>query len=290
MVQQCTLTFQEAKRCHFSEMDHASYLTKMDWSLQIQSQHSSKCPQFLSHCPLAWHLPLHAPLSNNLQSSACPKSIWHCTCRNPGNFHNKDLLRWCDRFLWQNWRTHPRKALQLPSIFQQSLASPSAASPTKPQFLCFHSKNGFIWAAHCTTVREEHGWLTEFCLLRIQTFQLQGLTDCDLWNFSNWQLFQSSNFSSGPFKHRSKRSYLARWKTKLLDPGTTKMLGHPRIELAFSINRLQGSNSFTFSFGRVRQLSNLALPDIESASQTCGLSFLVHLYTVDGVGCKRANV
>lgn len=33
--------------------------------------------------PLASHQPLHAPLSNNLQSSACPKSIWHCTCRNP---------------------------------------------------------------------------------------------------------------------------------------------------------------------------------------------------------------
>lgn len=126
MAQQCMITL------------YKSYLTKMDRTLQMDTfqtavSSNTAFPSAPSSfpTPLASHQPLHAPLSNNLRSSACPKSIWHCTCRFPPQLPQQGFVKMM-RQMWQNWRTHLRKALQLPSIFQQSLASPSAASPTEP--------------------------------------------------------------------------------------------------------------------------------------------------------------
>lgn len=100
-----------------------------------------------------------------------------------------------------------------------------------------------------------------------------------LWNF--WNFWNSSSPLTSPLGHSSTdprdHTLVNHWKTKFLDPkGTIKCcLAHPRIELAFSINRLQGSKSFTFSSAEGSEgfHRSPAHTNIESASQTCGLSF-----------------
>ena len=123
--------------------------------------------------PLASHQPLHAPLSNNLQSSACPKSIWHCTCRNP-QLPQQGFVKMM-RPMWQKNR---------------------ALTQGKPCSCRASFNNLWLLQAkllHCTTIRKEHGWLTEFCLLHIRTFH----------DFGTFGTDNSSSPLTSPLGHSS---------------------------------------------------------------------------------------
>ena len=221
--------------------------------------------------PLASHQPLHAPLSNNLQSSACPKSIWHCTCR-------KVLLRWCDRCgrkIAHSPKESPAVAEHLSTISRFSKRSFSnwatlgvGVSARKPQ------KMASLELLSCSLHNNSQGtWLAD----RI----LSPAHPKNLHDFGTFGTDNSSSPLTSPLGHSSTdprdHTLVNHWKTKFLDPkGTIKCcLAHPRIELAFSINRLQGSKSFTFSSSEGSEgfHRSPAHTNIESASQTCGLSF-----------------
>lgn len=266
---------------------YKSYLAKMDrsptgpfkWtpskqqSLQIRSQHFQG--------PLVPSLLLHriSPYTHHFQTifkAQHARKAYGIVPAETRNFHNNVVLRWCDRCgrkIAHSPKESPAVAEHLSTISGFSKRSfsnwatlgVSALSAQKPQKM---ASLELLTAQQFA--RNMAGW--------------QNFVSCTSENLHDFGTFGTDNSCSpltSPLGHSSTdprdHTLVNHWKTKLLDPkGTIKCcLAHPRIELAFSINRLQGSKSFTFSFAEGSEgfHRSPAHINIESASQTCGLSF-----------------